>query len=142
MIQWLGLSSHCQGSGSIPGQGIKIPQAVWSKKKKKRGKSAPTCPHKSIPRGCCYLVAKLCLTSFATPQTVTHQVPLSMVFSKQVYWSGLPFSSPGDIPDPGIKPVSPALWVDSLPLSYQTVLPTSRLFLYLTVGGTLLFPVS
>ena len=35
MIQWLGLSSHCQGSGSIPGQGIKIPQAVWSKKKKK-----------------------------------------------------------------------------------------------------------
>ena len=42
-----------------------------------------------------------------------------MGFSRQDYWSGLPFSSPGNLPNPGIKPVSPALQVDSLPLSHQ-----------------------
>ena len=47
--------------------------------------------------------------SFATPWTVAHQVPLSMGFSRQEYWSGLPFPSPGDLPDPGIEPMSPAL---------------------------------
>ena len=48
--------------------------------------------------------------------TVAHQPPLSMVFTRQEYWSGLPCSPPGDLPDPGIKPsssVSPALQVDS-----------------------------
>ena len=44
-----------------------------------------------------------------TPWTVVHQVPLSMGFPRQEYWSGLPFPSPGDLPDPGIKPRSPAL---------------------------------
>ena len=43
----------------------------------------------------------------ATPQTIAHQAPLSMGFSRQEYWSGLPFPSPGDLPDPGIKPRSP-----------------------------------
>ena len=42
----------------------------------------------------------------ATPWTVTHQAPLSMGFSSQEYWSGLPFPPPGDLPGPGIKPVS------------------------------------
>ena len=51
---------------------------------------------------------------FATPWTVAHQAPLSMGFPKQEYWSGLPFPPPGDLPDPGIKPQSPALQVDSL----------------------------
>ena len=46
---------------------------------------------------------------FVTPCTVAHVGPLSMEFPKQKYWSGLPFPSPGDLPDPGIKPVSPAL---------------------------------
>ena len=46
---------------------------------------------------------------FATPRTVAHQAPLSMGFSRQEYWSGLPFPSPGDLPDPGIEPRSPAL---------------------------------
>ena len=49
---------------------------------------------------------------FETPWTVTHQAPLSMEFSRQEYWSGLPFPSPGDLPDPGIEPkslVPPAL---------------------------------
>ena len=47
--------------------------------------------------------------------TVTHQAPLSMGFSRQEYWSGLQCPPPGEIPDPGIKPVSPALQEDSLP---------------------------
>ena len=46
---------------------------------------------------------------FATPGTVARQVALSMEFSRQEYWSGLPFPSPGDLPDPGIEPTSPAL---------------------------------
>ena len=60
------------------------------------------------------LVTKLCLT-LVTPWTVARQAPLSMGFSRQEYWSGLPFPSPGDLPDPGIEPRSPALQADSLP---------------------------
>ena len=56
---------------------------------------------------------------FATPWTVAHQAPLSMKVSRQEYWSGLPFPSPGHHPDPGIKPRSSALQVDSLPLNHQ-----------------------
>ena len=51
---------------------------------------------------------------FATPWTVAYQAPLSMRFSRQEYWSGLPFPSPGGLPDPGIKPGSPALESDAL----------------------------
>ena len=47
--------------------------------------------------------------SFAAPRTVARQVPLSMGFSRQEYWSGLPFPTPGDLSNPGIKLVSPAL---------------------------------
>ena len=46
---------------------------------------------------------------------VAHQAPPSMGFSRQNYWSGLPFSSPGDLPNPGIEPRPPALWADALP---------------------------
>ena len=46
---------------------------------------------------------------FVTPWTVAYQAPPSMGFSRQEYWSGLPFPFPGDLPDPGIKPGSPAL---------------------------------
>ena len=49
---------------------------------------------------------------FATPWTVAHQAPPSIRFSRQQYWSGLPFPSPGDLPNPGIKPGSPALQAD------------------------------
>ena len=59
------------------------------------------------------LVAKSC-PALATTWTVARQGPLSMGFSRQGYWSGLPVPSPGDLPDPGIKPRSPALWEDSL----------------------------
>ena len=51
---------------------------------------------------------------FATPWTVAYQAPLPMGFSRQEYWSGLPFPSPGDLPDPGIEPRSPALQADAL----------------------------
>ena len=57
-------------------------------------------------------VTQLCLT--ATPWTVAHQAPPSMGFSRQEYWCGLPFPSPGDLPDPGIEPRSPALQADTL----------------------------
>ena len=46
---------------------------------------------------------------FATPWTIALQAPLSMGVARQEYWSGLPFTPPGDLPDPGIKFVSPAL---------------------------------
>ena len=46
---------------------------------------------------------------FATPRTAACLAPLSMGFPRQEYWSGLPFRSPGDLPDPGIKPTSPIL---------------------------------
>ena len=57
---------------------------------------------------------------FEAPWTIALQEPVSMGFSRQEYWGGLPFPSPGDLPDPGIKATSlelPALQMDSLPLS-------------------------
>ena len=51
---------------------------------------------------------------FVTPWTVAYQAPLPMGFSRQEYWSGVPFPSPGDLPNPGIEPRSPALQADTL----------------------------
>ena len=56
-----------------------------------------------------------CVQLFAIPWTVAYQAPLYMGFSRQEYWNGLPFPSPGDLPNPGIKPRSPTLQVDALP---------------------------
>ena len=56
-----------------------------------------------------------CVRLFATSRTVARQAPLSMGFPRQEYWNGLPFPSPGDLPNPGIGPRSPAVQVDSLP---------------------------
>ena len=66
---------------------------------------------------CCCLVGKSCLT---LGDLTDCSLP-GLGFPRQEYWSGLPFPSPGDPPDPGIEPmspVSPALWADSLPLSH------------------------
>ena len=63
----------------------------------------------------CFSHVQLCVI----PWTVAHQGPLSMGFSWQEYWSGLPFAPPGDLPNPGIEPVSlasPVSQVDSLPI--------------------------
>ena len=67
----------------------------------------------------------LCRVQFCvTPWTVARQDPLSVGFSSQEYWSGLPFPPPGDLPKPGIKPVSPALQPDSLPTEPSGKPPT------------------
>ena len=64
---------------------------------------------------------------FVTPWTVAYQASPSMGFSRQEYWSGLPFPSPGDIHDPGIEPRSPALQADAYKLSLLTQLIISFL---------------
>ena len=56
-------------------------------------------------KGCVYACMLSCVRLFETPWTVAHQVPLSMGFPRQEYWSGMPFSPPGGLPDPGIEPV-------------------------------------
>ena len=63
----------------------------------------------------CESVSRSVLSDSVPLWTVIHQVPLSVEFSRQEYYSGLPFPSPGDLPDAGIEPRSPALQVDSLP---------------------------
>ena len=74
----------------------------------------------SLQKICCSGSRWMCVQSlshvqlFVTPWTVALQAPLSMEFSRQEYWSGLSFPSPGDLPNPGIKPRSPALQADSL----------------------------
>ena len=76
-----------------------------------------------------------------TPWTVSHQAPLSMGFSRQEYWSGLPVPAPGDLPYPGIDPRSPVAptWADTLfptapPGKTQALLILSRLILVYDVG--------
>ena len=61
------------------------------------------------------------MSNSATPWTVAHQAPLSLGFPRQEYWSGLPFSYPGNLINSRIEPVSPAWQVDSLPLNHQGI---------------------
>ena len=68
---------------------------------------------------------------FVTPWTVARQVPLSMDFSREEYWSGLPFRSPGDLPDPGTEPRFLALQADSSPSE-----PPGRTYFYFTFFPT------
>ena len=65
---------------------------------------------------CACVLSHSVMFNSVTPWTVARQAPLSMEFSRQEHWSGLPFHSPGDLPNPGIKPISPALQAESLPL--------------------------
>ena len=91
-LPWLRLCApHGRGPGSSPVQGIRF--------------------HKCQSLSCVWL--------FASPRTVAHQVPLPMQFSRQEYWSGLPFPFPGDLPDPGIEPGFPLLQAESLPSELQ-----------------------
>ena len=67
-----------------------------------------------------FIYIKMCVScsvvsNSATPWTIAGQIPLSVEFSRQEYWSGLPFPSPEDLSDPGIEPGSPELQADSLP---------------------------
>ena len=68
---------------------------------------------------CCCTVSQSWLISFVTTWTAAHQAPVSVEFSRQEYWSGLPILPPGDLPNPGIKFMSPALQAASLLLSDQ-----------------------
>ena len=61
-----------------------------------------------------YITSHSHVRLFVTPWTVAYQASPSMGFSRQEYWSGLPFPSPGDLPNPGIEPGSPALEADAL----------------------------
>ena len=63
--------------------------------------------------------------SLTAPLPVARQALLSMGFPRQEYWNGLQFSSPGDLPNPGIEPASPAFQADSLPLSHEGSLESS-----------------
>ena len=90
----------------------KLIQPLWKKvwnplktKTKKLGIKPPWSEVKSLSH----------VWFFVIPWTVAYQVPLSMEFSRQEYWSRLPFPSPGDLPDPGIEPRSPALQANTLP---------------------------
>ena len=77
-----------------------------------------SCPLLTINVLSCFSRGRL----FVTLWTIAHQDPQSMGLSRQEYWSGLPCPSPGDLPDPGIKPTSPeapAFQVGSLPLSHH-----------------------
>ena len=87
-------------------------------------KACPIIPFKVVPL---CLVVQSC-TTLCDP---LDQIPPSKGFSEQEYWSGLPFPSPGDLPDPGIKLISlasPTLQADSLPLSHQLPLPLGDTF--------------
>ena len=69
-------------------------------------------------RVCALSHVRLFVGLFVTPWIVARQAPLSMGFPRQEYWNRLPFPPPGDVPNPGIEPGSPALQADSLPLSH------------------------
>ena len=74
-----------------------------------------------------------CVWLFATPKTIAHQAPLSMGFPRQEYWSGLPCPSPGDLPNPGIRPSSPAFagrFFTIEPPGKLTILKTHLLLTY------------
>ena len=68
---------------------------------------------------------------FGTPWAVAGQAPLSMGFSREEHWSGLPFPSPDDLPDPGTEPRSPVLQADSLPLRHWDSPLGCRTMIYL-----------
>ena len=69
---------------------------------------------------------------FVTPWTIAYQAPPSMGFFRQEYWSGLPFPSPGDFPNPGIEPGSPALQTDVLPS--ETTRETMKVLRLILIG--------
>ena len=79
----------------------------------------PTC-HQLLKSTCPRTCEKVKVKSlsqvqlFGTPWTIAYQAPPSLGFSRQEYWSGLPFPSPRDLPNPGIQPGPPALWTDTL----------------------------
>ena len=110
----------------------KVMRQVW-RNKAVRDKKADSCSlckyitiltlyyscNSRVSDSCCLVRLLSCVRLFATPWTIAYQAPPSMGFSRQEYWSGLPFPSPGDLPNPGIEPRSPALRAGALPSEPQ-----------------------
>ena len=104
MVRWLRLCPpNAGGMGSIPGQGTKITACCTDRAPPKKAESTPPAKKEVLAKS----LSRVRL--FATPWSVAYHAPPSIGFSKQEYWSGLPFPSPGNLPDPGIEPRSPAL---------------------------------
>ena len=113
--------AQCRGSGFEPWLGNFIPHAATKIKDPKCCNSDPPQPNKNLKKDvrykhtpvhiymCVYVWSLSHVQLFETPWTIAFQTPLSRGFSRQEYWSGLPFSPPGNLPNPGIKPMSPAL---------------------------------
>ena len=108
----LDIKSVGGGHGVPPSASGSFGKKAWTPDFRESVNSADSCPlGKTRVCGCvCVCMRTLscfsCVRLFATPWTLAHQALLSMGFSRQEYWSRLPFPSPGDLPDPGIKPVS------------------------------------
>ena len=83
--------------------------------------------------GVVYLISRV--LPFVTLWTVACQVSLSMEFPRQEYWSGLPFPSLGDLPYPGVEPMSPALQADALPLSHLEIKGIQSIITFLYPQG-------
>ena len=75
----------------------------------------------TLPMLCVGVFVLSCVRLFAILWTVTHQLPLYIVFPRQEHWSGLPFLSAGDLNDSGMETASPTWQADSLPLSYLSL---------------------
>ena len=95
-VPHLNVASPASVLSSSPGESMKL------KSNRMSNSQNPCC--------CCSVLSHVQL--FATPRTVARKAPLSMAFSWQEYWRGLPFPSPRDIPDPEVNPLSPALQAD------------------------------
>ena len=106
----------------MPSSGIPPPSAsVHSPAQKLSKRHVQQFLWKFIKEACVHAQSLSCVRLFVTPWTTAHQAPLSMEFSRQEYWSGLPFSSPRGLPGWEIKPISPTFPVlagRSLPLSH------------------------
>ena len=119
------LPSNAGNVGSVLGQGTKIshakgqpsPRATTPESQRTHRSEDPAQPKRkhSINRKRKKVKSLSCVRLLVTPWTVAYQAPPSMGFSRQEYWSGLPFPSPGALPDPGIESWSPTLQADALP---------------------------
>ena len=114
----------CKPDSGVSLAGVHWPKYHWRASRQTGG--SPWC--ESLEKGLKTLhwfglIAKSCLT-LTISWTIAHQAPPSMAFSRQEYWSDLPFPSPGDLPEPRIEPRSPALQADSLPWVIREALKT------------------
>ena len=112
---WRGLS--ISAAGDLLNPGIEHTSALWADSLPLSHLGSPQPRYMRVCVLSCFHHVRL----VATLWTIAHQAALSMGFPRQEYWSGLPYSPPGDLPDPGIEPANPAtpaLQADSLPLSH------------------------